>query len=392
MTQPRTACAVALVFLLVSVSARAQDASSARTSAGPRIAQKLRTYVEQNRTYQRLFEDDGIYPRLGGLSAGSGFAAGAGYRRHLRWVYLDGSATVSTKAYRGIDAEARWIDAKGIRVSTVATFRNDTQDDFYGVGPDVTDADRVDFGIRWTDLDARASARLLSWLRVGVDAGYFMPSVRHGRDDLVRSIGQVYTDVTAPGLARQPDFAHQGVFAEIDSRDAEGFPTRGGFYRAAYSIWDDKTFNAYDFRRFEIDASHFVAIARNDVVAMRLRLAYANNAPGEQIPFYMLPYIGGGDTIRSYREFRFRDENAGAFNVELRHRIHPLVHVAGFVDVGTVGHDWQDINPVGSGGEPKRAYGGGIRFGTTDRTLLRFDVACGGDDGTRYFLKFTPSF
>src|SRR5262252_8931132 len=194
MTHSRTACAVALGLLLLSVPARAQDtprtadpptssSDPASTSAEPRIAQKVRTYVEQNRTYQRLFEDDGIYPRLGGLSAGSGFAAGAGYRRHLRWVYLDGSASVSTKAYRGIDAEARWIDAKGIRVSTVVTFRNDTQDDFYGLGMDVTDADRVDFGIRWTDVGARASARLLSWLWVGVEGGYFMPSVRHGRDD-----------------------------------------------------------------------------------------------------------------------------------------------------------------------------------------------------------------
>src|SRR5712671_1682323 len=139
MTHPRTACAVALAFLFVSVSARAQDVSStsdpSTTSAGePRIAQKVRTYVEQNRTYQRLIERDGIYPRIGGLSPGSGFAAGVGYRRHLRWVYLDGSAAVSSKVYRGIDAEARWFDSRGIRVSTVATFRNDTQDDFYGLG------------------------------------------------------------------------------------------------------------------------------------------------------------------------------------------------------------------------------------------------------------------
>jgi len=133
-------------------------------------------------------------------------------------------------------------------------------------------------GIRWTDLDARASARLLSWLWIGVDAGYFMPSVRHGRDDLLRTIGDVYTDATAPGLARQPNFAHEGVFAGIDSRDAEGVPTRGGFYRAAYSIWDDKTFNTFDFQRFDVDPSHFVSIARNDVVAMQLRLMYASTS------------------------------------------------------------------------------------------------------------------
>jgi hypothetical protein len=384
---------VSLVVLLLGAVAHAQDNSSSTdpstpTPGEPSFVQKVRLYVEQKRTYQRLFEADGFYPRLGGLSAGSGLAVGAGYRRHLRWVYIDGSATVSTKAYRGIDAEARWIDAKGIRVSTVATFRNDTQDDFYGLGMDTTDATRVDFGIRWTDLDARASARLLSWLRVGVDAGYLMPSVRHGRDDRLQTIEQLYTDVTAPGLARQPDFAHEGVFAEVDSRDAEGFPTRGGIYRAAYSVWDDRTFNAFDFRRFDVDASHFLSVTARDVIATRLRLMYANNAPGQRIPFYMLPYIGGGDTIRSLREFRFRDENAGVLNVELRHRIHPLVHVAGFVDVGKVAHDWQDITPV----DMERAYGFGIRAGTTDRTLLRFDVAYGGDDGTRYFLKFTPAF
>jgi opacity protein-like surface antigen len=383
---------VTLVFLLLAAAARAQDNSSTTdpptpAQGEPPLVQKVRVYVEQNPMLQQL-EGDGFYPRLGGLSPGSGLAGGVGYRRHLRWVYLDGSALVSAKAYRGIDAEARWIDSKGIRVSTVATFRNDTQDDFYGLGMDSTDATRVDFGIRWTDLDARASARLLPWLRVGVDAGYLMPTVRHGRDDRLRTIEEIFTDATAPGLAQQPNFAHEGVFAEIDSRDAEGFPTRGGFFRAAYSVWDDRTFNTFDFRRFDVETSHFLSVTAKDVIAARLRLMYANNAPGERIPFYMLPYLGGGDTVRAFREFRFRDENAGVFNVELRHRIHPLVHVAGFVDVGKVAHDWQGINPT----DVKRAYGFGIRAGTADRTLLRFDVAYGGDDGTRYFLKFTPSF
>ena len=43
-----------------------------------------------------------------------------------------------------------------------------------------------------------------------------MPSVRHGRDDNLRSIEQVFNDVTAPGLERQPDFLHERVFVEID--------------------------------------------------------------------------------------------------------------------------------------------------------------------------------
>ena len=163
------------------------------------------------------------------------------------------------------------------------------------------------------------------WLRVGADVGYYVPAVRHGRDDHLRTIEAVFTDATAPGLARQPHFVHDSVFAEVDSRDAHGFPRRGGFYHVAYALWNDRTLEEYNFRRFDIVGSQFLSVSPSDVIALRLALTYANNAPGDRVPFYLMPYVGGGDTVRSFREFRFRDENAGTFNVELRHKIHSMV-------------------------------------------------------------------
>src|SRR3954465_7988901 len=130
-----TARAVALVCLLSAASAHAQNASdppSTPNASNPPdkpIAEKVRLYVEQHQILQK-FEGDGFYPRIGGLSPGSGRAGGVGYRRHVGWIYLDGSALVSTKAYRGIDAEARWFDRKGIRVSTNATCRKNARGDF----------------------------------------------------------------------------------------------------------------------------------------------------------------------------------------------------------------------------------------------------------------------
>jgi outer membrane protein assembly factor BamA len=328
-----------------------------------------------------------LYPRLGGLSEGSGLAGGMGYRRHFDWAFVDVSAALSTKAYRGIDAQARWIDTPRFEATTALTFRNNTQDDFYGLGIDTTDAMRVDYGIRYTDLGARASARIVRGLRLGANVGYYIPAVRHGRDDHLRTIAQIFNDITAPGLAQQPNFEHHGLFAEIDSRDAAGFPRRGGFYRAAYSIWNDGSFNQYDFRRFDVAGSHFMSLTDKSVVAVRLALSYANSKPGERVPFYLLPYVGGGDTVRSFREFRFREENAGVFNAELRHKIHALAHIAGFVDFGKVAHDWQDINPT----HLKKAYGVGLRGGTDEKTYFRLDLSR-GDGGTRVFFKFTPSF
>ena len=225
------------------------------------------------------------------------------------------------------------------------------------------------------------------WLRVGADIGYFSPDVHRGRDQRIPSIETLFTDVAAPGLARQPNFLHESVFAEIDSRDAPGFPHRGGLYRTTYARWDDRSLDQYDFRRFDIEGSQFFGVAPKDVIAMRLSLSYTNNAPGSRVPFYLMPYAGGGDTLRAFREFRFRDENAGLFNVELRHRVHPMAYIAGFVDMGKVAHDWQDIVPT----HVKPAYGAGLRLGSDKRVFGRLDVAH-GDEGTRVFLKFSSAF
>ncbi len=65
-----------------------------------------------------------------------------------------------------------------------------------------------------------------------------------------------------------------------------------------------------------------------------------------------------------------------------------MVHVAGFVDWGKVAHDWQDINLQ----DLKRAYGFGVRAGNDKRVFARLDVGFGGGEGTRLFLKFSPSF
>ena len=392
-----TACAAAVVFFTLFCSpGRAQDLPAnadqppdQKTDQPSPIAEKIQRYVEDNPIVQKL-SGDGFYPRIGGLNAGSGLAGGGGYRRHLSWVYADISAAISTKVYVGVDAKARWLEAFGNRLeaSTEFTFRDDTKDPFYGLGLESPPAAVADYAIQTRDVSVRAVARPLPWFHVGSAVGYFSPAIRRGRDERIRSIEQVFVDATAPGLAQRPTFLHGSVFAEIDGRDATGFPTRGGLYRATYTVWNDRTLNQYDFRRVDLEGSHFFPVSSKNVIALRLILSYANNAPGSRVPFYLLPSAGGGDTLRAFREYRFRDENAGVFNVEARHRVHPLVHLAAFVDAGKVGHDWQDINPL----KPKMSYGLGIRAGTDDRLFLRLDAASGGDEGARVFLKLTPAF
>jgi outer membrane protein assembly factor BamA len=129
-------------------------------------------------------------------------------------------------------------------------------------------------------------------------------------------------------------------------------------------------------------------VAPKQVFAVRVGLSYVNNETNHRVPFYVLPYIGGSDTLRGFREFRFRDENILFVNAEYRLRLHQFFHVAPFFDAGEVRADWEDIGL----GELKTSYGIGVRAGTEERTFVRIDVGTGGGEGVRVFFKFGPSF
>src|SRR6185369_15074008 len=58
---------------------------SSRRAEGdsPGFVQKVRRYIKDKHIVERLSPRDGAYPRVGGLTTGSGMALGAGYRQHL---------------------------------------------------------------------------------------------------------------------------------------------------------------------------------------------------------------------------------------------------------------------------------------------------------------------
>src|SRR4029434_3322235 len=64
------------------------EAAPQATAPPTPAVQKVRNFIEKNPLVQK-FKGDGFYPRIGGLSQGSGLAGGAGYRRHLDSRYDD---------------------------------------------------------------------------------------------------------------------------------------------------------------------------------------------------------------------------------------------------------------------------------------------------------------
>jgi outer membrane protein assembly factor BamA len=381
---------VALAFVATSAAVEAQqtDQGAPEPSSGSSIADKAREWAKKQQIMERLTgEVDGFYPRVGRMTRGGGFALGPGYRFHPLGgpVLVDLSAGISTKAYKSAEARVRWFRDDRVELWTEYRFEDFPQEDYFGVGFASLLDTRTSYDFESHDVGARVIYRARPWLRLGAAAGYMTIDTGPGADTNYPSIEEVFTDAEAPGLLDQPNFLHSTLFGEIDSRDVPGNPASGGFYRVAYSAWNDRSFDRYDFIRFDVNLAQFVPLdaAKKHVVSGRLGIAYTNNDDGSRVPFYFLPYVGGVDTIRSFREFRFKEENAMWVGAEYLFRPFDYVHLAAFVDAGKVDRNWENIDFTGM----KTGYGVGIRFGTKKQQLGRLDVGFGGGEGTRVFFK-----
>ena len=359
----------------------------------PGFVQKAQRYIQEKHIVERLSPRDGFYPRVGGLTTGSGFALGAGYRHHLYddRLLADASAIISIKNYKSVDLRARWLRAFDDRLELWTNYRYHSfpEEDFFGVGPNSSESTRTSYKIAGNDIVTRGVFSVNRWVNIGADIGYYSPKISHGLDAALPSIEERFIDAGAPGLDDQPNFMHNSLFAEVDTRDHRGHPSGGGLYRASFSTWDDTTLQQYNFRRFDGDASRFIPLAGEaHVLALRVGTSLVNNAGGDRVPFYFLPYIGGSDTVRGLVEFRYRDENVTFMNAEYRWAAHKYVDVVPFFDAGKVGHDWQAMTLRNL----KTSYGIGARIHTRSQTFFRVDLGTGSGEGTNLFVKFGPSF
>ena len=369
------------------------QASEPQGTAGDTFVEKARRYIKEKRIVERLSPRDGFYPRVGGMTTGSGMALGVGYRRHLfaDRLFTDASGVISIKNYKSIDLQARWLKAWDDRIELWTNYRYESfpEEDFFGIGSGAVADARTSYKIAGNDITSRALVHVKPWLTLGGDLGYYSPKVGHGFDAALPSVEERFTDAQAPGLDDQPNFMHHSVFAEADTRDVHGRPSRGGFYHASFTTWDDTTLQQFNFRRFDGEAARFIPLAgARQVLALRVGASYVDSADTDRVPFYFLPYLGGSDTVRGLVEFRYRDENIAFINGEYRLGVHKYLDVVPFFDAGKVGHDWHDINLQ----KMKTAYGIGVRAHSDTHVFFRTDLATGSGEGTNVFMKFGTSF
>ena len=307
--------------------------------------------------------------------AGGGFTMGAAYRRFVSpYNTIDVRGSITFSGYKRIEAEflaPRLFDRRGL-VSVVGGWREATQVGFFGIGTANTSSDdRVNYSFKQPYVRGRIEVRPTRRYFV-VDGGleYSQWNQRSGSGS-APSIEEVYTPDTLPGLGASPTYLHVQGGAAFDWRTSPGYSRRGGAYGVAVHDFVDQD-GDFGFRRMDYDVvQHFPILRDAWVLSLHGRVETTSVDEDEEIPFFMLPALGGGSTLRGFSSWRFRDRHSLLLQAEWRVLANRFLDMALFYDAGKVVSRRSDLDFDGL----KKDYGLGFRLHGPAATPLRIELA-----------------
>ena len=180
--------------------------------------------------------------------------------------------------------------------------------------------------------------------------------------------------MTAPGLGVNPQYVHTFTSAAFDWRPGE-YARRGGLYSIAHHNYSDRD-DTFSFSRLDAEAvQHIPVLRENWVFSMRARLETTLD-DDDQVPFFMLPSLGSGSTLRGYSSWRFRDRHSMLLSGEWRWIPNRMaIDMALFYDAGMVAPRFDAITLKSF----KSDVGIGFRVHAPAKTVLRVELAKGSE-------------
>ena len=373
------------IFALILLFAAPLGAAAQDTPRVPDIGEPQGFIAEPDPiTRAALFADrhlgkgdlnNGWYLEQGKMIPGAGWlSVGPGYRKWFGRdaMLFDTSASYSWNGYKSaqarfelpkfaksrlaLGAQVRWVDFKEI--------------DYFGVGPDTEESALTQFGVTATHVVAHATLRPTRWFDIDAEIGVLSPDLKESALDRIVPV------------AGQPTFIPTQLQLTVDTRNFREHPTSGLLLRASGAHYDDRDTGAFTHRRYEGEFAGFVPMAGERVVLALHGMVVTTPREDGTVPFYLLPSLGGANSLRSFADYRFHDRNMAVANAELRLAMMTHVDLAFFTDAGNVAARIQDLNL------DKRSYGAGLRLHTRRQTFARVDVA-NGAEGWRFLFRLT---
>ena len=359
-----------------------------------------------------------IYPQFGGGHPGAGFGGGARYfKSNIRksGMSVEAAGILSTRGYQLADFQVgRFNKTDPVFFSGPSDFgvpfdfaqerpgfqprkavlfadlryRNLPQERFWGLGSDTDDEDRSNFLQQDSSFSLVGGYQFTNWFAASVGAGFHQVNLDRGTDERFPVTQDVHDEETAPGLSRQPNFYRIASAVYFNYQDNPMNPHKGGIIGLFYFRGDELGGSEFQFSRYAVDARHFIPLGSiQRVLAVRVYTSVDRADEGSVVPFYMHPSLGGGQSLRGFRDFRFRDANLMYLSAEYRWEAAPALEFAFFYDTGRAFPEGQSY----SFKNLRKNVGFGVRLKSSQGVMMRFDIAK-GDEGTRLQFKFGHAF
>ena len=352
--------------------------------------------LEEKNLQQRLgywqywLEHHHLRPLTGGMGTGTGLALGVrifdDHSLHPR-IRFDMPLRYSTNHYQQFETTLGFslVGERKLFLDFSTRYRSRPQEDFFGLGDASLEGDRTNYKLQ----DRTAGAAMgTEWGRRGhfeFGLSYTNTNIFPGEDLRFPVTQQVFPGLT--GLARGSSLLRYGFSALFADLDNLLDPKRGFRGRAHFHWVDSRNADNFHFYEYGLVAEGYLPLGTTRTLATRLWGDFRQERAAGQIPFYLLPHLGGARSMRGFREFRFHDANALLVNVEYRHRLWRLMDFVLFVDQGQVAPEPGDF----SFERFRTGYGAGMRVKSPRGVALRFDVGR-SNEGTRFYLTFSPEF
>jgi Omp85 superfamily domain len=331
------------------------------------------------------------HPFFDSAYSGGGFTLGVGHINYVSaYNYIDVRGSWTFSNYKRVEAEfvaPRLFNRRG-KLSVLGGWREATQVGFYGIGNDTITEDKTNYLFNQPYGSALLTlypTRNVLMLQGGVELSRWKQEP--GTSSLSPSVETVYTPATLPGLGAEVTYLHTQGAVGLDWRTSPGYTRRGAYIAATLHDYKDNDDN-FGFQLAEYEGIAHLPILREAwVLSFHARVQTVFDKDNEDTPFFMLPALGGGSSLRGYPSWRWRDKNSLLLQGEWRIMVNRYLDTAVFYDAGKVAARTSDLDLDHLHSD----FGFGVRFHGPFATPLRVELAK-GKEGLSFIFASSASF
>ncbi len=275
------------------------------------------------------------------------------------------------------DSEQRWHFYYRLEASKYP-------DKFWGIGNDTPRWAEEDFTAWYGRVDITARYKVWGDLAVGLVhnfSGYDMRDLdtvkNHDDPEGTREPALIRQGIV-PG-SRGGYYNAVGPMLLYDSRDIVSWPSRGIFATLSLLPYHHYIGSSANFLKGEFDFRWYHSLTENYVFSLQWDTVLSEG----DVPFTMMPKLGGRDKLRGLPEGRFRDRNMTLLQLEMRIPVVWRFGAVFFAAAGNVWNRFEDFRPE------RMTYGGGLGVRLTidrdEKVNVRADLGVTKEGWAVYF-------